>query len=121
MVKHPIKAVPMPNKFDRYVIINSETGEVLDDAQGYGYRTPQKAYAAYSYHHASGAQAHRRKLNKKFVRTHKEFMDDWTQEVFYALKDGEKATYADFKALLLEDVPDYDGNIRSLYWYITHS
>lgn len=121
MIKHPIKAVPMPHKFDRYVIINSATGEILDDAQGYGYRTPQKAYAAYSYRHASGAQAHRRKLNKKFVKTHTKFMDDWTQEMFYALKDGEKAGYNDFKKLLLDEVPDYDGNIRSLYWYVTHA
>ena len=33
----------------RYVIVNIDTGETLDDAQGYGYKTPQKAYAAYAY------------------------------------------------------------------------
>ena len=33
----------------RYIVINKDTGEVLDDAQGYGYKTIQKAYAAYSY------------------------------------------------------------------------
>ena len=31
----------------RYVIIDKETGEILDDANGYGYKSKQKAYAAY--------------------------------------------------------------------------
>ena len=33
----------------RYIIIDKETGEVLDDAQGYGFRSRRKAYAAYTY------------------------------------------------------------------------
>ena len=33
----------------RYVIIDTESGEIVDDAQGYGYKTAQKAYAGWSY------------------------------------------------------------------------
>ena len=33
----------------RYIVVDQETGEVLDDAQGYGFRTKRKAYAAYTY------------------------------------------------------------------------
>ena len=33
----------------RYHIVSVDTGEVLDDAQGYGYKTAQKAYVGYSY------------------------------------------------------------------------
>jgi hypothetical protein len=33
----------------RYCIVSTDTGEVLDDAQGYGYKTAQKAYAAFAY------------------------------------------------------------------------
>lgn len=33
----------------RYFIVSTETGEVIDDAQGYGYKTAQKAYAGYAY------------------------------------------------------------------------
>ena len=33
----------------RYVIVDEETGDILDDAQGYGYRTKQKAMAAWNY------------------------------------------------------------------------
>ena len=35
----------------RYVVVDADTGEVLDDAQGYGYKTVRKAYAAYYYKH----------------------------------------------------------------------
>ena len=33
----------------RYVIVNSNNGDVVDDAQGWGYRTREKAYKAYYY------------------------------------------------------------------------
>ena len=33
----------------RFCIVSTETGEILDDAQGYGYKTAQKAYKAYAY------------------------------------------------------------------------
>ena len=32
----------------RFCIVDANTGEMLDDAQGYGYKTAQKAYAGYS-------------------------------------------------------------------------
>ena len=45
-----IRSKTLSKKYDsRYVIVSTETGEILDDAQGYGYRTAQKAYAGYSY------------------------------------------------------------------------
>lgn len=43
-----IKVVKMPNAYGRYIIVNPDTSEILDDAQGYGYRSPQKAHAAWS-------------------------------------------------------------------------
>lgn len=33
----------------RYVVVDKNTGEVLDDAQGYGYKTKKNAYSAYYY------------------------------------------------------------------------
>ena len=44
-----IKAVLINDKsYDkRYAIVDVESGEILDDAQGYGYKSKQKAYAAY--------------------------------------------------------------------------
>jgi hypothetical protein len=33
----------------RYVIKDMETGMIVDDAQGYGYKSAQKAYAGWAY------------------------------------------------------------------------
>lgn len=33
----------------RYAIKDMESGEIVDDAQGYGYKSAQKAYAGWSY------------------------------------------------------------------------
>lgn len=32
-----VKAVEMSNKYNRYMLIDIATGEIVDDAQGYGY------------------------------------------------------------------------------------
>lgn len=41
---------------NRYVIIDKETGEIIDDAQGYGYKSKRKAYAAHAYKTKGGKQ-----------------------------------------------------------------
>ncbi|EGO2667902.1 hypothetical protein AAFA95_002657 [Enterococcus faecalis] len=33
----------------RYILIQLHTGEILDDAQGYGYKSKPNAYKAYAY------------------------------------------------------------------------
>lgn len=115
------KAVDMPHKFNRYMIIDSETGEILDDAQGYGYRTKQKAHAAWAYKHPSKkAKKNRNKniaRNKQFLKKHHKLDDLWAEMCLDAAKNGEEIGYPDFKALILEIEPDYNGNIYSLYRY----
>ena len=37
----------------RWVIVDTETGEILDDAQGYGYRSSDKAYLGFRYSSSS--------------------------------------------------------------------
>ena len=68
-----IKVIPIeiPAEFTtetRYVIINSDTGEIFDDAQGYGYKTPQKAYAAFSWKKKSPEEHIEQELKKKEVQ-----------------------------------------------------
>ena len=36
---------------DRWVLVDKETGEIVDDAQGYGFTTERKAYACFAYHY----------------------------------------------------------------------
>ena len=70
--KKTIQAVRSDNlssRFDeRFVIVNTETGEILDDAQGYGYRTKQKAYAAYNYKNRDRSKDKQRKQEEKAIR-----------------------------------------------------
>lgn len=42
-----IKVIESEGYKNSYIIVDTETGEILDDAQGYGYKTVKKAYAAY--------------------------------------------------------------------------
>lgn len=121
MSKTNIKAVNMPHKYNRYMIINVDTGEILDNAQGYGYRTAQKAHAAWNYKHPNPKQAHNRSINQKrnkaFLKQHKHLDDTWAEICLDAYKNGEEPTYQDFKELIQSIQPPFEGNIYSLYRY----
>lgn len=77
-----------PTSEMRYCIVSTETGEILDDAQGYGYKTAQKAYAAYAYKYRDKSKDKERanktrkikqwmKENKSFVR----LMDEYAFQI----------------------------------------
>lgn len=79
-VEYEVKGKPNET---RYCIVSTETGEVLDDAQGYGYKTAQKAYAAYTYKTRDKSKDKERASKKKHIvdwmKNHKSFvrlMDD---------------------------------------------
>ena len=61
----------------RYVVVSTDTGEVLDDAQGYGYRTAQKAHAAYAYkirNKSKDAQLKAKQHHiRQWLKEHKDF------------------------------------------------
>ena len=45
-----IRSDVLSSEYDsRYVVVEKETGKILDDAQGYGYKTVRAAHAAYAY------------------------------------------------------------------------
>lgn len=52
----------------RFCIVDVNTGEVLDDAQGYGYKTAQKAYAGYSYKNRDKSKDNERLAKKKHIK-----------------------------------------------------
>ncbi|MBQ7428368.1 hypothetical protein [Butyrivibrio sp.] len=51
----------------RFCIVSTDTGEVLDDAQGYGYKTAQKAYAGYSYKNRDKSEDKERLAKKRHI------------------------------------------------------
>jgi hypothetical protein len=92
--------------FDRrYVVIDETTGEVLDDAQGYGYKTAQNAYRVHVYKPALPEKKAQRNAVKcrveRWCAEHPAFMSDVEQAAFYAMKDGESFTKADVEQLSL--------------------
>ena len=54
----------------RYRIVSIKTGEVLDDADGYGYKTAQKAYSGYAYKTRDKSKEPR---IKKWLKEHQDF------------------------------------------------
>lgn len=74
----------------RYVVVDFNTGAILDDAQGYGYKTPQKAHAAWGYKNRTPAQKAAQESVKKAVRKwakeHRAFMDDMEDLAFRIAK-----------------------------------
>lgn len=71
MDKSTICVVEAPNSSaynKRYFVVDKETGAVLDDAQGYGYKTPQKAYAAYNYKHRDRTKDAQKAAKSKRIR-----------------------------------------------------
>lgn len=75
---------------ERYVIVDTETGEILDDAQGFGYKSAPKAYAAYNYKNKSDKE----KLDKmehyvkvfKWMISHKRVRKYFNNIEFYNAK-----------------------------------
>lgn len=66
----------------------------MDDAQGYGYKSVQKAHAAWTYKSRSDPDrlliAGKKKLVQDWCATHKDVVEGLETEAFYALKEGRK-------------------------------
>ena len=52
----------------RYVVVDAETGKILDDVQGYGYKSVKKAYAAYAYKTRDKSKDAKRKAKREKIR-----------------------------------------------------
>ena len=74
----------------RYVIIDKESAEILDDAQGYGYKSKKNAYAAYAYKNRDRSKdriiAEKKKYINEWCRNHKEFVGCLEEDAFQIAK-----------------------------------
>lgn len=117
----PVKAIPIKKQIVedygdgfvdkhteiRYVIVDADTGEVLDDAQGYGYKSAQKAHAAWSYKQKPkkqrAAEANQKKRIKKWLEKHSDIEDSIAQMYLYAYKDNIEVQKSDIGELLKDE------------------
>lgn len=93
----------------RFCIVSTETGEILDDAQGYGYKTAQKAYAAYAYKNRDRSKDKEKNLKKnhikQWMKENKSFVDLMDVVAFDILK-GACAPDDKFDAKTVKDMLD---------------
>lgn len=93
VVVKPIRKVHEPeDKYDtryeetRFAVFDAETGEMLDDAQGYGYRTAKKAWAAWTYKNRDKSKdrekARKKKAIQDWLKSHKGFERAMAQYAF---------------------------------------
>lgn len=73
------------------MIVDIESGRILDNAQGHGYKSPQKAYACYAYkkRDKSKDKEKQEKENriKNWLRENREFTSQLDSEAYWAIKD----------------------------------
>ena len=84
---------------DRFVLVDKETGEIVDDAQGYGFTTERKAYACFAYHYYkdneiikwaechTGIVAKVKALDKINAKTVKQIFKDTNTKVNFGVKE----------------------------------
>lgn len=108
IIMKEVKAVfskELSREYDnRYVIIDSETGATLDDAQGYGYRSPQSAYAGYSYKTKPKKKKKTEQTKEKrilsWLKKNRDFWDSVIDCAFVAEKEGLLFTAKNIKEML---------------------
>ena len=86
-----VKSVALSSPYDpRYIVVDSETGKTLDDANGYGYKSAQKAHAAFGYKRKPHAQRKAEEKTKaavrKWLQDHQDFKEDVEEAVIQAAK-----------------------------------
>lgn len=96
----------------RFRIVSVETGQILDDAQGYGYKTAQKAHAAYSYKARGrskdrGKQAKDRKI-RRWMQEHQSFVE-LMEDVAVHIAKGSYGPDAKFDQKIVSQMLDEHG------------
>lgn len=102
-----VASAGLSSNFDkRYVVVDAATGEIVDDAQGYGYKSAQNAHRAHPYESMPPKKKRQRDAAKRQVQRwcaqHPEFMQHVEQSMFYAVKDDQNVTEVDVRAILAE-------------------
>ena len=82
------------NYTPRYILVDETTGEIVDDAQGYGYKGERKAYSTFYYKHRDktkdGEKRRIKKLVIKFCKDNPELIEDLLDLEFHILKMNDK-------------------------------
>ena len=122
-----IKSEVLSAEYDiRYVVVDKDSGEILDDAQGYGYKTARGAHAAWSYKtrdkSKDKAKEQKRKQIRSWMKHHKGFveaMDTYAFEIAKGSWGPEEKFDAKFVKRMLEEnnlSPDFTAGELLKVW-----
>ena len=96
----------------RFVVVDKNTGEILDDAQGYGYKTIRNAYAAYAYKTRDKSKDKeklaKKKQIQKWMREHKDFIKIM-DTVAFEIEKGSWGPDDKFNAKLVKEMLSENG------------
>ena len=81
----------MSSPYDpRYIVVDADTSKILDDANGYGYKSAQKAHAAFGYKRKPQAQKKAEEKTKaavrKWLQDHQNFKENVEDAVLQIAK-----------------------------------
>lgn len=105
-------------KRPRWVVINQETGEIVDDARGYGYRSEVKACKAFTYKqkYLNPTLRFKTRQAQRWLLSHSDF-DQKMMEVYLTITDqGEWQGHQVFDALTVSALlteEKYDSKLLS--------
>jgi len=92
----------------RFIIIDENTGEIIDDAQGYGFKSYEKAnnFIKYKQKFPNGNIDYKDKI-KSFYKTYpelKKISDEIESWLWYAMKDGDKINSIHLKNKIMKEI-----------------
>ena len=122
-----VKSEALSDNYDiRYVVVDKDTGEVLDNAQGYGYKTVQAAYKAWAYKTSDRSKDKEKNRKsqqlKAWMKQHKGFieaMDIYAFEIAKGSWGPEDKFDAAFVKRMLKDyelTPDFTAGELLKVW-----
>lgn len=97
---HRIECVSMGRKYGRRYVVVSEDGKVLDDAQGYGFRSPDAAERCFAFQQSGKGKEVRKAEEWWKQKAHRKILSAFENEAFYAAKEGRHILVAELKLLL---------------------
>jgi hypothetical protein len=114
-----VVSAALTDRFEKcYVVVDAATGDVVDDARGYGYETAQNAHRAQAYTSMPPKKKRRRdaaqRQVRRWCRAHPEFVQHVESATFYALKDRLNLTAADVRAMLDEHGVELPFSVKDL-------
>lgn len=121
-----------PNEYEtRFRLVNKDTGKIIDDAQGYGYRTVQGCYKAMYYKRNRDTIKSDEKKARGLIRQHKRIYEAAIEEVnallFEDCRDGFHRPKKEYLDMFSDEIKKSDEelwkslsetDIKLIYKYI---